>query len=158
MLERMAARTLSAPGGKPQQEEGLGPRKATGFAETPSSSGPGPSTRSTAPGLRVGGQGGQGGLLLGPSPPGVCGAKPMGSPGLTHSGSKTREGTLPGDWQGRQGSGPGGHARVRPSKARREGGVLPCTAQEVHCHVALGCVVLEGGGGGMVFVSQLGLI
>lgn len=42
-------------------------------------------------------------------------------------------------------------------EARGEGGALPCTAQEVHCHVALGCVVL-GVGGGMVFVSQLDLI
>lgn len=46
-----------------------------------------------------------------------------------------------------------------PRKARREGGALSSTAQEVCCHVALGCVVLGGGGGGgTVFVSQLDLI
>lgn len=52
-----------------------------------------------------------------------------------------------------------GTPRNLPRRARREGGALPCTAQEVHRHVALSCVVLGGGGGGgMVFVSQLDLI
>lgn len=46
----------------------------------------------------------------------------------------------------------------RTLSPEREAGALPRTAQEVHSHVASGRVVLGGGGGGLVFVSQLDLI
>ncbi|XP_032284547.1 uncharacterized protein LOC116647346 [Phoca vitulina] len=117
VLQRIAARILSASRGKPQQGEGLGPGEAAGFPETSSLSGPCPSSRSSAPRLR-----GPGGSASRAGPPGQCGGGTHGCPALTHSDSKTREGTLHGDWRGCHGwSGPGGDPSEPPSRSQERG-------------------------------------
>lgn len=71
---------------------------------------------------------------------GVWGGETHGHPGPTHSGFKTSEIKLSGDWWGHHGGvGLKGTAWNLPCRARGEGGALPCTAHEVHCHVLKGC-------------------
>lgn len=86
-----AARTLAAPWDKPQQGAGLGQRETSGFPETPSLSGPGGSTKSSALSPSGGRGSGPGNPVPKAGPSGVWGGETRGCPGPAHSGSKTSE-------------------------------------------------------------------
>lgn len=102
----------------------------------------------------MGGEGGQRALLLGLARLGCGEMKLLGSlaPRIQASGLQ-KEG-FPGTGGVPMG-GMGLEGTPRSLSPRREGGALPCAAQEARCHVAVGRVVL---GGGLLFVSQLDLI